>query len=117
MMLSSKDLPPQRHIRLFAELLSIENKLDKIITAVPEWNVSKGLAVCDFILISSSETHYISFSIQTNIDSYVVAVLLSSSLHAYKGETTTNHVLVSSCLCRETCPLTMSSGNLEEALF
>lgn len=31
---------------------------------------------------------------KTNIDSYVVAVMLSSSLHAYKGEGPVNHVLV-----------------------
>ncbi|KIM72307.1 hypothetical protein PILCRDRAFT_16257 [Piloderma croceum F 1598] len=67
------EMPLHHQIRLFAEMLSISNKLDKIVTATPEWTVSKGL--------------------QTNIDSYVVAVLLSSSLHAYKGETTTDHVL------------------------
>jgi len=40
-----KDMPPHRQIRLFAEMLSISNKLDKIVTATPEWTVSKGLQV------------------------------------------------------------------------
>src|ERR1700720_3420424 len=31
---------------------------------------------------------------KTNIDSYVVAVMLSSNLHSYKGEGPVNHVLV-----------------------
>ena len=31
---------------------------------------------------------------KTNIDSYVVDVMLSSSLHAYKGEGPVNHILV-----------------------
>ena len=47
-------MPPHRQVRLFMELLLIANKLDKIITAAPEWNVSKGLSVCYFLIVHST---------------------------------------------------------------
>lgn len=75
--------------------LSIENKLEKIITSTPDWEVSKHLQVCRVeAYISSAQSN----SFQQNIDSYVIAVLLCKDLLSYKGETPTNHVLVSGFL-------------------
>lgn len=40
-----QDLQPQRQIKLFTHILALEEKLENIITAAPDWELSSGLQV------------------------------------------------------------------------
>jgi len=51
-------------------------------------------------------------ALKTNIDSYVVAVMLSSNLHSYKGEGPVNHVLVSRPFTLDACVLNHAPQNI-----
>ncbi|KAH9916677.1 uncharacterized protein B0H18DRAFT_1124091 [Fomitopsis serialis] len=62
-----------RDVKIYTQQLSLERKLDSIITSMPPWTPSKEL--------------------QINAHHYVVAVMLSSKISAYKGQTPVNHVL------------------------
>ncbi|KAI9062111.1 hypothetical protein FKP32DRAFT_1677703 [Trametes sanguinea] len=69
----STDTLRTQNIKLFAELNSITNKLDKIVSSAPTYQVSESLA--------------------KNIYSYALGVMFSSKLGAYKGTVPLNHVL------------------------
>ncbi|KAI0368157.1 hypothetical protein BV20DRAFT_969451 [Pilatotrama ljubarskyi] len=64
-----------QNIKLFGQMLALENKLDKIIVAQPPFQVMK-----------DSE-------LWINLVAYSQAVFFSSKLAAYKGPTALNHVL------------------------
>jgi len=61
-------------------LLALDTKLDKILTAAPEWELSSRLRYNLYKLLQ----YGMLTTLKTNIDSYVVAVMLSSNLHSYK---------------------------------
>ncbi|KAI9064036.1 hypothetical protein FKP32DRAFT_1685488 [Trametes sanguinea] len=61
------------NLKLYAKLLSLENKVDKIVACAPPFQVSKSLTM--------------------NILTYSTAVFFSSKLPAYKGQIPRNHVL------------------------
>ncbi|KAH9912371.1 uncharacterized protein B0H18DRAFT_878163, partial [Fomitopsis serialis] len=65
--------PGTRQVKLYSQGLQLEKKLDSIMMSMPPWSPSKEL--------------------QTNISHYAVAVMLSSKISAYKGQTPVNHVL------------------------
>ncbi|KAJ2989836.1 hypothetical protein NUW54_g8658 [Trametes sanguinea] len=71
--LFSTDTLRTQTIKIYAELTSISNKLDKIVHNTPTYQVSESLT--------------------KNIYSYALGVVFSSKLGAYKGSVPLNHVL------------------------
>ncbi|KAG5649824.1 hypothetical protein H0H81_001869 [Sphagnurus paluster] len=68
-----KATPIRRQIELFVSMCALDNKLDRIIAAMPAFTVSDAL--------------------MENIKSYAMAVLLSAKVSAYKGSIPHDHVM------------------------
>lgn len=86
-----QDVPTVREGKLFALLLSLQNDVGNILVAAPPFAVSSDLKVRRATLFILS---FFSISCQTNIQSYAMAVLLSPKLAQYRGEISTQHVMV-----------------------
>ena len=81
-----------RQAKLFVCLLSVENKVDAFRSAAPPYQVSDELKVR--VPTLSLTFSMLNRSIQTNINNYAIAVLLSVNISAYKGDIPRNHILV-----------------------
>lgn len=81
-----------RQAKLFVCMLSVENKIDTFRSAAPPYQLSEELKVriISNILLMASMLN----ALQTNITNYSIAVMLSASVSAYKGDIPRNHVLV-----------------------
>jgi len=82
-----------RQAKLFACVLSLENKVDAFRSAAPPYQLSDELKV-SIITISSPMPSPLNAIISTNINNYGIAVMLSLNISAYKGNILRNHVLV-----------------------
>ncbi len=87
-----KDSALGRQAKLFVCVLSVENKIDAFRSATPPYQVSDELKVHISILWQASSI--LICPIKTNINNYAIAVLLSTNISAYKGDTPRNHILV-----------------------
>ena len=84
---------PGQNVRIFLQLCNLENKLEKIISDAAPYTIAAALKVCLSISnLACASNEGISF--QANIQSVVVAVLLSPKLSAYKGDIPKMKVLV-----------------------
>lgn len=82
--------------KLFMLLIAVENKINAQQSAAPPYTLSEDLKVC--IAISFMPSLLNRSIVQTNINSYGVAVMLSVNISAYKGNIPRNHVLVCNLL-------------------
>ncbi len=77
----TQDTALGRQTKLFVCLLSLENKVDAFRSAAPPYQLSDELKVS----IRSSMSSPLNFVIQTNINNYGIAVMLSVNISAYNG--------------------------------
>jgi len=82
-----------RQAKLFACVLALENKVDAFRSAAPPYQLSDKLKV-SIITTCPMPPPLNCAIIQTNINNYGIAVMLSVNISAYKGDIPRNHVLV-----------------------
>ena len=100
---SSQESAVGHQARLYITILLIENKIDTFWLAVPPYQVSEELKVCNHWF---NITLPLRQSSQTNINNYGLAVLLSINISAYKGNIPSNMFLFVLPCCRSRFLLT-----------
>ena len=88
-----QELGPQRNIQLCVQLLALHNKVDNIVIAAPEWEITGSLEVISLSVQCPRCTTQCSDKV--NIKTYCMLVMLSPALDAYKGDLPITLVLVS----------------------
>lgn len=88
-----QELGPQRNIQLIVQLLALHNKVDNIVVAAPEWEITGSLQVLSLSVQCPRCTAQCSDKV--NIKTYCMLVMLSPALDAYKADLPITLVLVS----------------------
>lgn len=84
-----------REAKLLASLSAIGNDLSKLVASKPAYEISDDLEVS----LAVGAAPRLTLLLQTNIEKYAAAVLLSSKITVYKGDSATDILVVCFLFC------------------